>query len=320
MAFWSKKKAQPAAVCCYGKLTATGDFIRHNNAGAECAAFDHWLSQSINLARESMGESFATHFEPALGVFIYRGEEGDGEPERGLLGVWAASGDSAGRKYPMMVATSYDYEQMLAAGAGLPIAAWPFIQSAYALVANGRKMAVAEFVAKVAALEPVSLDAPEAACAGYRSWLQQTTLRALWLATFGTVDNRFAVLQSIHASVEIFSGQQRPQTSLALRFPIYQADTYAAAVWLDITQRVSQLKRTVFNAFWTPHHDLMVHVGAPHHATFRELISWGGDADHVTDLLRTAAVADARERLPSNLQRAFDEPDQPLAAVLEAIG
>ncbi|HHH10501.1 MAG TPA: type VI secretion system-associated protein TagF, partial [Sorangium sp.] len=125
MAFWSKKKAQPAAVCCYGKLTATGDFIRHNNAGAECAAFDHWLSQSINLARESMGESFATHFEPALGVFIYRGEEGDGEPERGLLGVWAASGDSAGRKYPMMVATSYDYEQMLAAGAGVPIAAWP---------------------------------------------------------------------------------------------------------------------------------------------------------------------------------------------------
>ena len=55
--FWRKKKGPPAPpqVGCFGKLPATGDFIRLNASTDELAAFDRWLGPSIDLARRSMG-------------------------------------------------------------------------------------------------------------------------------------------------------------------------------------------------------------------------------------------------------------------------
>ena len=49
--FWRRKKAAPAAppqIGCFGKLPATGDFIRLNAGGDEIAAFDRWLGGAID--------------------------------------------------------------------------------------------------------------------------------------------------------------------------------------------------------------------------------------------------------------------------------
>ena len=125
MAFWRKRQPQPPVVSCYGKLPSTGDFIRHNATAHENTIFDNWLGASIAHAKQSMGDGFLAAYQPTLGIFIYRGDDGDGkeEPERGLVGVWAASGDSAGRHYPMLISTAYDYEQMLSVGP------WPFVSA-----------------------------------------------------------------------------------------------------------------------------------------------------------------------------------------------
>ncbi len=327
MALWRRKNPQPPTVTCYGKLPATGDFIRLNATGPENAAFDKWLQNSINLARQSMGDGFQPAYQNAVGLFIYRGDDGDGtsEPERGMVGVWAASGDSAGRLYPMMVATSYDYEHMLAAGAALPIAVWPFLQAAYDLVANGRGLGVDQFLGRVSQLPLVSLDSPEAAQAPYLGWLGQQTMRSLWQSSFGGDGARHAVVQLVHASVEYFRGQERPQTSLAIRFPLAAGDAYAAAVWTDLTLRLAKWQRTVLNAFWTPQHDLMLHIGPPHVATFRELIAAGADsrqtADHVTDLLAPMNIdpAVAREKLGPQLAAAVDNCDASIYQFLSSL-
>jgi len=323
MVFWRRKSPQPPVVSCFGKLPATGDFIRLNASGAENSAFDHWLGGSINLAKQTLGEQFSQVFQPTLGLFIYRGDDGDGseEPERGMIGVWAASGDSAGRKYPMVVSTSYDYEQMLAVGPALPIAVWPFLTEAYDLVANGRGLSVDAFLARVQQIQPLAIEQAEVARSQYDSWLGQQTMNALWDTAFGQGAHRHAILHSVNASVEIFVGQERPQTSLAIRFPIGAGDAYAVSVWMDMTARLAKWNRTVLNAFWTPQQEVLVHLGPPHVATFRELIASTGDAEHVTDLLRPSSLDDhtARQRLSPQLAQAVANADTTIHGFLNSL-
>jgi type VI secretion system protein ImpM len=213
---------------------------------------------------------------------------------------------------------------MLSVGGGLPIAVWPFLASAYDLVANGRNMAVQPFLQRVAQLQPIPLSQPEAALAPYQRWLQTQTMRAmraLWETTFGTIALRHSVIHYIDATIELFRGNNRPQTSLALRLPIHSGDAFAAAVWMDLIVRLAKWDRTVLNAFWTPQHDLMVHVGPPQPGTFRELLSCGTDAEHVTDLIHVQHLdeATARSRLNPQVAAAVDDSGKTIHAFLRAI-
>lgn len=323
MAFWRSKKPQPPAVSCYGKLTATGDFVRFNAASDENLVFDDWVRGGLNFAKETLGEHFTTYYTPSVGLFIYRGDcSGGQEPSRGLIGVWAASGDSAGRRYPMVVMTAYDYEEMLAVGAALPIAVWPFLTAAYDLVTNGRHLAPDEFVGRVAQIQPLAIDHPESVCAGYASWIEQQSMRDFWQSAFGSVEWRFPVMMNLQASVDLFVGNELPQTNLAVRLPLGTGDAYAAAVWMDITARLGKWKRTVCNAFWSPQRDLTLHIGPPHVATFREMIaSSEGGAEHVMDMLQPPSIDlnTARERLASPLREATDNVDMSIAAFLRSL-
>lgn len=323
MALWRRRTPQPPSLTCYGKLPATGDFIRHNAMGAESQGFDKWLQGAVNLAKQTLDAGFLPAYQGSVGLFIYRGDDGDAnaEPERGMVGVWAASGDSAGRHYPMMVATTYDYEQLLGVGAALPIAVWPFLQAAYELVQNGRGLSAEQFLARVQQLPMVSLDSPEQARASYLAWLQQHSMRELWDATFGTVASRFAALQLIHASVDYFRGQERPQSNLAIRFPLASGDAWSVAVWTDLMLRIAEWQRTVLNAYWTPQREALLHIGPPHVGTLRALLAPGTCGDHITDLLEPLLLdeATAREKLGAKLRAAVDNPDVTIAAFLASI-
>lgn len=323
MALWRRRSPQPPSIVCYGKLPATGDFVRHNASGAEQAGFDRWLQGAVNLARQSLDQGFLPTFQGSAGLFVYRGEDGEGgaEPDRGLVGVWAASGDSAGRHYPMTVATSYDYEHLVAAGPALPLAMWSFFAAAYDLVQNGRGLPVEAFLARVQALPVVSLESAHAAQSQYQSFVQQHSMRAFWESTFGSVSSRFAALQLLHASVDYFRGQERPQTNLALRVPLAASDLYGVAVWSDLTSRLGKWQRTVLNAYWTPQREAVLHLGAPHVATLKALLTAQSSGDHMTDLLAPldADEAAVRARLSPALAAALADPDTSIAAFLASL-
>ncbi len=320
--FWRRRKAEPPAVCCYGKLPATGDFIGVNFSSEVVKSFDDWLGSSIHLARETLADGFEQAYRPALGLFIYRGEgDRDDEPERGLVGVWAASGDKAGRHYPIMVGVSYDYEQLLATGPALPIALWPFLSSAYRLVTNGRSLGVDDFLTRVTQIQPPSLENAEVATSAYHNWLEHQSMRALWETAFGSEAFRFWVMHNIYMSVEIFRGEELPATHLAIRFPLGAGDAYAASVWMDMTIRLAKWQRTVLNAFWTPQGSLVAHVGPPHVATFREIIAAADDAEHITDLRMSPSIDDAtaKRRLGAELADLVAQNDLSIARFLQAL-
>lgn len=324
--FWRRKKgAQPAAppqIGCFGKLQATGDFVRLNAGGEEVGSFDRWLGSGLDMAKRAMGEEFDKSYPASVGLFVYRGEPAGTEPPaRGIVGAWAASGDNAGRKYPMIVFGSYDYAQMAAVGPALPIALWPLLAASYELATTGRQLAVDAFVDRVSRIQLPSLEDPDAASAGYRAWLGQQSMQALWDTGFGSDASRFWVLSNLVESVMPFRGQELPNTGLALRLPLGAGDAYAAAVWMDVTQRLAGWERTLVSAFWTPRQTALIHLGAPHFGSFRELLSPTGAAEHVAELCGVPPVdeATAKGRLGPAHANLVDNTDQSIAAFLDAL-
>jgi type VI secretion system protein ImpM len=322
--FWRRKKvpASPPQIGCFGKLPATGDFIRMNASGEELAAFDRWLGGGIDFARRAMGPAFEAAYQPSVGLFIFHGEGKDNEPPtRAMVGAWAASGDNAGRTYPMVVFASYDYGQLASTGAALPIALWPLLASAYELVTQGRGLPVDAFLDRAARITPPPLDDAAAAGASYRSWLTTQPMKALWETGFGTDASRFWVLQNVLASVEPFRGQEHPKTGLAIRLPLGAGDAYAAAVWMDMTLRLAKWGHTLLNAFWVPQQTMLLHLGPPHVASFRELIAPTGVADHVVELCRAPTVDEqtARRALGPQLDSLAARSDITIAGFLDGL-
>jgi type VI secretion system protein ImpM len=319
--FWKKKKttASPPQIGCFGKLPATGDFIRLNAGGDELAAFDRWLGSSIDHARQAMGQGFEPVYQPAVGLFIFHGEgKGNESPTRGMVGAWAASGDNAGRMYPMVVFGTYDYNQLVAAGPALPIALWPLLSAAYELVTQGRMMPVDGFLERVSRIVPPPIEDAEGANAGYRGWLATQQIKALWDTGYGSEASRFWVMHNIMASVEPFRGQELPKTGLSIRLPLGAGDAYAAAVWMDMTLRLARWQKTLLNAFWSPQKTVLIHLGPPHVASFRELISPTRDADHVADLCGLPTVDEqvSRRALGPTLETLVARSDLSIADFL----
>lgn len=322
--FWRKKRAPaaPPQIGCFGKLPATGDFIRLNAASEELGAFDRWMGGGIDFARRAMGSTFDPAYHGSVGLFIFRADSrGEDVPARAIVGAWAPSGDNAGRLYPMTVFASYDYGQLVAAGGGVPIALFPFLSTAYELVLSGRNLPVDAFLDRVSRIQLPSLDDPDLVTAGYRQWLASQSMKALWDTGFGTDANRYWVVQNILASVQPFRGQEMPKTGLAVRLPLGPGDAYAAAVWLDMTLRLAKWKSTLLNAFWSPQQSLLIHLGSPHVASFRELISPTGQADHVADLCGPATLDEGttRRALGAQLDGLVARTDLSLAQFLEGI-
>ncbi|EYF03376.1 type VI secretion system-associated protein TagF [Chondromyces apiculatus] len=322
--FWRRKKAPaaPPQIGCFGKLPSTGDFIRLNAGGEELALFDRWMGGAIDFARRSMGPQFDASYQPAVGLFIFRGEpKGEDTPSRALVGAWAASGDNAGRLYPMVVFGSYDYGQLAATGPALPIALWPLLTAAYEVATAGRMLPVDAFLDRVSRIALPTLEDPDAASAGYRAWLTTQSMKSLWDAGFGTDASRFWVLQMILESVVPFRGQELPKTGLALRLPLGAGNAYSAAVWMDVTLRLSRWTRTLPNVFWTPQQAALLHLGPPHVGSFREMIAPTGQAEFVADLCGPPTLDEAASRraLGSQLDGLVARTDLTLASFLDAL-
>ncbi len=322
--FWRKKKVSgPPLVGCFGKLPATGDFIRHNAGGDELASLDRWMGGGIDFAQRSLGQGFEAAYQRAVGLFLFRGDpKGEEGPQRGLVGAWAASGDSAGRLYPMVVYASYDYGQLCNVGASLPIALWRFLTTAYETATQGRAWPVDAFLERVQRIEAPNLEDPEVASTQYRNWLAENRMKELWETGFGSDASRFWVMSNVIESVEPFKGQELPQTGLALRLPLGAGDAYATSVWLDMILRLCAWKNTMPNTFWTPQQTALIHIGPPHVASFREMIAPTGSAEHVAELcgLPTCDEPTARKRLRADLDGLVDKTDQPIAKFLQGLG
>ena len=99
-------------------------------------------------------------------------------------------------------------------------------------------------------------------------------------------------------------------------------DAYAAAVWMDMTLRLAKWKATLLNSFWSPQKAVLIHMGPPHVATYRELIAPTNNAEHVADLCGApwSDEQTARRALGPQLDALVARSDLSLASFLDSLG
>jgi type VI secretion system protein ImpM len=92
------------SIICYGKVPTQGDFVRVNANGDLLLAFDQWIQQGL-LRDKQLG--FNGHevdvSNGSVVQFIF-----GAQPGTALTGVMGESRDSAGRKYPLIIAREPD--------------------------------------------------------------------------------------------------------------------------------------------------------------------------------------------------------------------
>ena len=83
----------------FGKLPTHGDFVARGVGGEQRDFFDRWLSDSLTAARQRAGDEFEELYDRAPPC-RYVQQDGD----RATGGIIAASIDSAGRRFPLVLA------------------------------------------------------------------------------------------------------------------------------------------------------------------------------------------------------------------------
>ena len=89
-----------------------------------------------------------------------------------------------------------------------------------------------------------------------------------------------------------------------------------------MTLRLAKWKSTLLNAFWSPQKSVLIHMGPPHVATYRELIAPTSSADHVADLCGApwGDEQTARRALGPQLDALVARTDLSLASFLDGLG
>lgn len=92
----------PVTVWLFGKLPAHGDFVSRGLDPVVRDSFDLWMSDEIARARARFGDEFEARYDTAPAVrFALPTEEGHWDG-----GALCASMDSAGRRFPVLIARS----------------------------------------------------------------------------------------------------------------------------------------------------------------------------------------------------------------------
>ncbi len=271
-------QAASLAAVCFGKLPTHGDFVRHHVGGPDggrgLQALDTWLQRGLVQAHRRLGVGFEASFDAAPGIcFVMDPPAGD----HVLAGVLRPSRDTAGRRYPFLVAVSIPRSRV--DGRRLP--SWPlryqaFFAEATALVADvvAQRLADEHLPDRLVRLRDLFDDTHFVVDYEYR--LRQAQVWPLWGRTWGTSENgrKYVLLKNL---TEGFAAARGWPARLPLRFPYPSiVESMDASFWLEICWHLHG-KPPAKPAFFWPEADvdgaLLVSLAHPPPALFSHLFT-----------------------------------------------
>lgn len=88
-------------LACFGKLPIAGDFVRGDREAPELADLDAWIQDGMHRSQMQLGNAWQGRFDALPpSRFLWQSAPGGAV----LAGLWRSSVDSAGRRYPFLVA------------------------------------------------------------------------------------------------------------------------------------------------------------------------------------------------------------------------
>lgn len=227
---------------CLGKLPLHGDFIRLNAAGAEVHELDHWIQEGIVQGYNELDSRWDSTFDAAPAArFIYVSPRG----QKTMAGLFRASVDRAGRRFPFLIYTLIDNAVISKDIGLLALAIRPFLDRANEMVEFSKSAAnLNMYLTSFEGLR-FTPDLGEAR-RNFARFVLARTGGETWTATFGsaTDDRRYSAVQAIAEGSDMRQGQ-----SMSLRIPLVEPEA-EAAFWIELARRLSRDGRAPTLAMW----------------------------------------------------------------------
>jgi type VI secretion system ImpM family protein len=305
-----------------GKLPSRAEYLPVPSWAPAFAAFDAWLTTSIEWAAARAGADWTQRFAGgAVHGFVFRSPVA--APDEVLCGALAPSRDSAGRQFPLALAAPLRLPpEVVVRPELLPFLLETVWSEATRALVEALETGNPELAGAIQ-LEPAA-DVAEAAGL-YAEWAAQLPLAELWALLGPALGDPRATLRLLFETLAPVRQVERPATTLSLRLPLGQASGLGLCFWLDLVRRGLGWQRTVPNLFWS--HDgsngaVMLHLGAAPKATLAELWMPTGGRDEIADLTLPPprALVDVLPALSAAVEGTLASGDASVAAFLQSLG
>jgi type VI secretion system ImpM family protein len=300
-----------APIGIFGKAPWRAEYFKLRWDGELFRSFDAWLTDNVEWAALHAGSPFAEASRQSnVNAFVFRPKGASGV----LAGAIAASSDSAGRSFPLVVAAS-----LLGSAATLaphpevlPLVLEDFWQLASEVAVAVQSAPSAEQATSAAPIDfSWGVGGPEARAA-YAEWSASLPLGDLFTLVYGPggLAVGAGAVRFVLEAVRPIRGVEHPRTPLTLRLPLGAAGGAAVCFWVDLVRRAAEWKSTIPSFFWS--HDgaagsLLLHLGDAPKSTLADLWTNVSHRDEVCDLSVPLSSEQLRAipELPSGLARCF---------------
>ena len=233
----------------FGKLPDFSDFIRYNASGNDVLVFDQWLQQGLHSAKTQLNLEWNSAFENAPAYkFLFAP---DSQPS--LVGIWQPSRDSAGRKFPFVIAMRVDRQKFNERIDNLiPVIFDQFFNESRQLIQN----AVNGLDLERITARTKSLSGPYMNDRRYKTYLSNTTVENFCTNLWGSFNNKkkYLLMTNLTEILLPLRKQDTSRFSLGLKFPLctdHQLLGFNTSFWLEISMRLVGKSITTPFFFWT---------------------------------------------------------------------
>jgi type VI secretion system ImpM family protein len=293
-----------------GKVPWRDEYLNVGVDGPSFRVFDRWLTENIEFAAARAGDRWEDAYRAGvIHAFVFR-------PMRTqlplLAGAISPSFDSAGRNYPLVVASTvaraHDFCRTPEALPLLLEEFWQLSSGAVAVARATRDFAPSHFGDDAADVDGTAV------VSAYADWAQKLPLVELWDLVYGAggAANGRSAVRLVLEAIRPSSGVELSDTPLTLRLPLGSVGGAAVCFWIELVRRSARWKVTIPSFFWS--HDgntgtMLLHLGVPPKSTLAELWLPTQQRDEFCDLLE---FGDPQP------MRSLDEPPPALARVLSS--
>ena len=300
-----------AVIGVFGKAPWRAEYFKLRWDGEPFRTFDAWLTDNVEWAALHAASAFGEASRAGgVNAFVFRPKGGQGV----LAGAIAASTDSAGRNFPLVVAASLLGSPAAPASHPevLPLVLEDFWQLASEVVVAVQGAGSAERAASAAPTDfSWGIDGPDARAA-YAEWSAALPVGDLFTLVYGPggLAVGAGAVRFVVEAVRPIRGVEQPRTPLTLRLPLGAAGGAAVCFWVDLVRRSAAWRSTIPSFFWS--HDgaagsLLLHLGDAPRSTLAEMWTSASPRSELCDL--TLPLSDEQLRaipeLPPGLARCF---------------
>ncbi len=311
----------------FGKIPSMGDFVR---VGCKpLASFESWVESGMALGETKHKERWPDIYGKGhLHGFVFRGSPAAKETQV-MSGTIGPSFDAVGRRFPLVIFSSYSEKRAGNAAPLAPLFLADFLADAAQTAREGGKLANGDALKeRVGGISLPTFESESTCSAEYNQWTRSTTVRSIWESIYGDpdTDTPLAVLKAVLESVSHFHGRENLTTLLGLRLPLGRGGPLLIAFWIDTIRRAAGWRHAMPTLFWSVDgkaDSLLLQLGATPPSALAELWSPDADNDNVYDLTFSHSMDTRRQllaSLPRQVGRKLEEWDASAADLLAAFG